>query len=204
MLHAFSVIALLALASDAGAQTPPSPTQVAAYDGLHLAAHQGDVTTIRELAAAGADPDVRDAAGRTPAHVAAFASEDDALRALAAAGADLNALEGQAYDVVTIAAVANDPELMSLAIELGNDPGLTTSPYDGTALIAAVRRETIWNIFGLDLERRVVLRGGIYHNHAKPNGIAARGATAIPLSESPSHLLWKKIRCRPGPARAPK
>ena len=71
------------------------------------------------------------------AHVAAFASEDDALRALAEAGTDMNALEGQAYDVVTIAAVANDPELMTLAIELGNDPGLTTSPYDGTALIAA-------------------------------------------------------------------
>ena len=49
----------------------------------------------------------------------------------------MNALEHQAYDVVTIAAVADDPELMSLAIELGNDPGLTTSPYDGTALIAA-------------------------------------------------------------------
>ncbi|MEZ5862477.1 MAG: hypothetical protein R3D28_26480, partial [Geminicoccaceae bacterium] len=91
---------------------------------------------IRQLAAAGADPDVRDDDGRTPIHVAAFASADEALRALAEAGADMNALEGQAYDVVTIAAVANDPDLMSLAIELGNDPGLTTSPYDGTALIA--------------------------------------------------------------------
>ncbi|MEP2029245.1 MAG: hypothetical protein ABJI96_11135, partial [Paracoccaceae bacterium] len=39
--------------------------------------------------------------------------------------------------VFTIAAVADDPELMSLAITLGNDPSLTTSPYDGTALIAA-------------------------------------------------------------------
>ncbi|KFL26477.1 ankyrin, partial [Devosia riboflavina] len=38
---------------------------------------------------------------------------------------------------VTIAAVANDPNLMSLAITLGNDPGLITSPYNGTALIAA-------------------------------------------------------------------
>lgn len=92
---------------------------------------------IQELAAAGADLDARDAAGRTPAHVAAFASEDDALRALAVAGADMNALEGRAYDVVTIAAVADDLELMLLAIELGNDPGLKTSPYDGTALIAA-------------------------------------------------------------------
>ena len=116
MLHAFSVIALLALASDAGAQTPPSPTQVAAYDGLHLAAHQGDVTTIRELAAAGADPDVRDAAGRTPAHVAAFASEDDALRALAAAGR-----EEEARDRLRrfLALDAVDPLAASLAAQLG-------------------------------------------------------------------------------------
>jgi ankyrin repeat protein len=69
--------------------------------------------------------------------VAAFASRDDALTALAEAGADMNARDGQAYDVVTITAVANNPDLMSLAIELGNDPGLVTSPYDGTALIAA-------------------------------------------------------------------
>jgi hypothetical protein len=49
----------------------------------------------------------------------------------------MNALENSAYDVVTIAAVADDPELMSLAIALGNSAGLVTSPYDGTALIAA-------------------------------------------------------------------
>ena len=124
-------------ASVSVAQTPPSSSQVARYDGLFSAAHMGDVDMIRQLVAAGANVNARDPRGRTPAHVAAFASQDEALRALAEAGADMNALEGQAYDVVTIAAVANDPELMTLAIELGNDPGLTTSPYDGTALIAA-------------------------------------------------------------------
>lgn len=129
--------AILALAPPALAQTAPSAAEIAAYFGLHRAAHTGDVAGIVRLAAAGADLNVRDQRGRTPAHVAAFASQDAALRALAKAGADLNALEGQAYDVVTIAAVANDPELMSLAIELGNHPGLITSPYDGTALIAA-------------------------------------------------------------------
>ena len=126
------------LAASAGtAQTPPSVGEVADYDGLFRAAHTGDVKMIRRLVAEGANVNVQDSRGRTPAHVAAFASKDDALRALAEAGIDMNALEGQAYDVVTIAAVANDPDLMTLAIELGNDPGLTTSPYDGTALIAA-------------------------------------------------------------------
>ncbi len=131
------VALLIGLAAPAGAQTAPSAREVAAYDGLFRAAHEGDVAGIRRLVAAGADVNARDPRGRTPAHVAAFASEDAALRALAEAGADMNALEGRAYDVVTIAAVADDPELLSLAIALGNDPGLVTSPYDGTALIAA-------------------------------------------------------------------
>ena len=137
-MRALSLISLLiGLAGPISAQTAPSASEVAAYDGLFLAAHEGDVARIRQLVAEGADVDARDARGRTPAHVAAFASEDEALRALATAGADMNAFEHRAYDVVTIAAVADDPDLMSLAIELGNDPGLVTSPYLGTALIAA-------------------------------------------------------------------
>ena len=136
-LRALVLVATFAVGGAAAAQVPPSPSEIAAYDGLHAAAAVGDVAEIRRLAEAGADLEARDARGRTALHVAAFASEDAALRALAEAGADMNALEGQAYDVVTIAAVADDPALMSLAIELGNDPGLVTSPYAGTALIAA-------------------------------------------------------------------
>ena len=117
LLNAFLVTALLTFAPAALAQTPPS-----AYDGLHRAAYGGDVEGIRRLISQGADVNARDPHGRTPAHVAAFASQNEALRALAEVGADMNALEGQAYDVVTIAAVADDPGLMSLAIELGNDP----------------------------------------------------------------------------------
>lgn len=137
MRHALAVVCLVCLADVAMAQTAPSASEIAAYDGLFEAAHSGDAAAIRRLASEGADVNARDAKGRAPVHVAAFSSEDEALIALAEAGADMNALDGRAYDVVTIAAVADDPELMSLAIELGNDPGLVTSPYDGTALIAA-------------------------------------------------------------------
>ncbi|MGI9492372.1 MAG: ankyrin repeat domain-containing protein [Geminicoccaceae bacterium] len=136
-------ILLLAMASfnvailPAAAQRPPSPSDVEGYDGLHQAAHVGDVAAIRALVAEGSDLEARDRAGRTPLHVAAFASKDDAVRVLVEMGADLNALENQAYDIVTIAAVANDLDMVDLALKLGTDPGNITSPYDGTALIAA-------------------------------------------------------------------
>lgn len=137
MLRSIILIAGLAMSGGAHAQAAPSAADIATYSGLHLAAHQGDVAEINRLLAAGADPNARDRALRTPAHVAAFASHDDAVAALAKGGADMNALENRVYDVLTIAAVADDPELVSLAMELGNDPTLITSFYDGTALIAA-------------------------------------------------------------------
>ncbi len=153
MLRTTLVCMLLVATSMARAQLPPSAAEVARYQGLHLAAQQGNVEAVRRLAAAGAPLDARDGHGRTPAHVAAFASQDEVLRALATAGADMNALEDQAYDVVTIAAVANDPALMSLAIALGNSPGLTTSPYRGTALIAAA------HLGHAEVVRRLVVAG---------------------------------------------
>ena len=119
------------------AQTPPTDADIAGFSELFRAAHEGDVATIQAAIDSGADVNARDNKHRTAAHVAAFASQDAALRALAQAGVDLNALEYQIYDVATIAAVANDPDLLALAIELGNRPDLTTSRYDGTALIAA-------------------------------------------------------------------
>jgi hypothetical protein len=59
------------------------------------------------------------------------------MRALVTGGADPNAKDAQRYDVVTIAAVKGDVETMRLALALGGSPRNVTSPYDGTALIAA-------------------------------------------------------------------
>ncbi len=121
----------------AGAQTGPTPAEAAKYTGLHAAAHRGDVAKIGQLAAARADLNARDGHGRTPVHVATFAKQRAALQALAKAGADLQLLENDRYDAVTIAAVADDEETLRTLLALGASAKLTTSRYDGTALIAA-------------------------------------------------------------------
>jgi len=56
---------------------------------------------------------------------------------LAAAGAQLGLLENDRYDAVTIAAVADDEDTLRVLLALGASAKLTTSRYDGTALIAA-------------------------------------------------------------------
>ena len=153
-------------ASSALAQTPPSAADVAAYRGLHAAAARGDAAEIRRLLAAGADPGARDDRGRTALHVAAFASSLDAARALVQGGADPNALEGQRYDVVTIAAVKDDLPMLRLALSLGTRPGNTTSPYDGTALIAAAH-------LGHDAVVRELVRAGAPLDHVNNLGWTA-------------------------------
>jgi uncharacterized protein len=131
-------LAACALAPNAGmAQVGPTPTEAAAFTGLHAAAQKGDVAQIEKLVAAKADLNARAGHGRTPVHVAAFARQREALKALAKAGADLNLLENDRYDGVTIASVADDEETLRVLLELGASAKLTTSRYDGTALIAA-------------------------------------------------------------------
>ena len=119
------------------AQVAPSSEQVQRYTGLLAAAQSGDNAQIKTLVAKKAPLDVRDAQQRTPLHVATYARQREAIRLLAAAGADLNAFEYQRYDPVTIAAVANDEETLALLLRLGASARNITSPYDGTALIAA-------------------------------------------------------------------
>lgn len=121
----------------AAAQVGPSATEAAAYKGLHAAAHKGDVAQIEKLAAAKADLNARDGNGRTPLHVATFAKQREAIRALVKAGAQINLLESDRYDGVTIASVADDEETLRVLLALGASAKLTTSRYDGTALIAA-------------------------------------------------------------------
>ena len=119
------------------AQTGPSRSEASSYKGLHLAAYVGDMTQLKALISEGASLEEADKSGRTALHIAAYESHEEVVVELAKAGANMNALEHQAYDIVTIAAVANDFEMLDTALNQGASAGNVTSPYDGTALIAA-------------------------------------------------------------------
>ncbi len=134
---AYAILAALALTGSVLAQTAPSKQEVAAYGGLLAAAAAGDITRIQALTRKGGPVDPRDAHGRTPLMVAGYRGDVAAAKALLAAGADIDARDSQAYDLMTIAAVANDLPMLNLAISAGGNAGQITSPYDGTALIAA-------------------------------------------------------------------
>ena len=128
---------VLLLICPANAQVPPSASEVQAYAGLHAAAATGDTASIEKLVKDGAKLEATDANGRTPLHVAVYAHKPAAARTLLRLGANANALDRQKYDVVTIASVDNDVEMLKLVIAGGAKATNITSPYDGTALIAA-------------------------------------------------------------------
>lgn len=120
------------------AQIPPGPSELRVYAGLHAAAAKGDAAEIERLIAGGGQTiDAQDPHSRTPLIVAAHFGHQAAAQALLKAGANPNALDVQKYDIVTIAAVNNDVPMLKLSLAGGCSPKNITSPYNGTALIAA-------------------------------------------------------------------
>jgi hypothetical protein len=72
------------------AQDPNRNTAAPVDPALHRAVRSGNLPELRALLQNGADPNVRDGAGRTPLIVAAEQDRLDAARLLIAAGANLN------------------------------------------------------------------------------------------------------------------
>ncbi|HRJ69029.1 MAG TPA: ankyrin repeat domain-containing protein [Beijerinckiaceae bacterium] len=165
-MHLILILVAMLLAAPAQAQTPPTEAERNGYGGLHAAAVRGDVAEIRRLIAAGANPNARDGAQRTPVHVAAYFSRIEAMQALVAGGGDINALEHRKYDVVTIASVKDDEATLKAALALNANARAITSPYDGTALIAAAH-------LGHDGVVRQLIRAGAPLDHVNNLGWTA-------------------------------
>ena len=184
MKRAFAAIlaglAAVLLSLPASAQMPPTADEIAGYRGLFAAAHSGDVAAIGKLAAAGAAMDGRDVKSRTPLHIAAHARHREAMQALVRLGADPRALDAQRYDAVTIAAVADDVATMRVALAIGGDPKAITSPYDGTALIAAAH-------LGHDEIVKVLIDAGASLDHINNLGWTALIEAVILGDDGPRH-----------------
>jgi len=170
MTNPFALIGLIGILAlpqgTAFAQTPPTPTELSAYRGLHAAAAQGSIDDIQRLVQAGADLNARDGNGRTPLHVAAFQGHGAAVRELIAIGADPALFDNQRYDAVTIAAVRDDVPTLKALLAAGASAKLVTSVYDGTALIAAAH-------LGHDVIVRELIRAGAPLDHVNNLGWTA-------------------------------
>jgi hypothetical protein len=132
-----AVVAGILVGGAASAQVPPTRAEAERYTGLLGLAHAGFHNDIIQWLVNGADPNVRDARGRTPYLIAAHRGDLEAMRILVKGGADPCAMDRDDYDAITILAVSNRPLGVVTAIALGGDPGAITSPWRGTALIAA-------------------------------------------------------------------
>ena len=93
---------------------------------LHLAATNPDLTALKALLAAGADPNARDSEGSTPLHMAAYTQNAKHAQLLLEAGADPQAKTNAGRDPTSMArkAMANETAgVISLWILKGCQPG---------------------------------------------------------------------------------
>ncbi len=125
------LLVLLALTGPAAAQSPSANRELLA------AAELGDAEAARRALAGGADVNARDRRQRTALIITGETGHIAVTRVLIAARAEVNALDDRRYDALTQAAARGDHALVELLLGVGADVRLTTSPYDGTALIAA-------------------------------------------------------------------
>jgi ankyrin repeat protein len=104
---------------------------------LLAAAEAGDAEAARRALAAGADVNARDSRRRTALIITGENGHSAVARVLLVARPDVNARDDRRYDALTQAAARGDHALVALLLEAGADVRQITSPYDGTALIAA-------------------------------------------------------------------
>jgi ankyrin repeat protein len=171
----------LVFAVPALAQIPPSAAEIAGYRGLHAAAASGDSAAAERLIGSGADLNARDERGRTPLHVAGHRGHHEMAQLLLKKGADANALDAQQYDLITVAAVRDDARMVRIAIDGGNNPKNVTSPYKGTALIAAAHLGNVEPV-------RVLIEAGAPLDHVNNLGWTALLEAVILGDGGPRHV----------------
>lgn len=118
-------------------------TRLGAYTPLHVAGRKGAAGVIRALLDAGANPRSVAATGSTPLHLVAGAGSAQGAKHLLDAGAEVNARAGDAQQTpLMFAAAADRADVVTLLLERGADPNVTTT------LMEAATRSAVDNYAG--------------------------------------------------------
>lgn len=116
---------------------------------LAQAAADGDAARVRELAAAGANPNERGAKGVTPLQWALYHHSTDGMKALLAAGADPAQGSDDGMTVVHLAAMADHPRYLRVLLDHGVSPDTPNTVTQATPLAAALMGERADNFQAL-------------------------------------------------------
>jgi ankyrin repeat protein len=106
----------------AEAAQPETPTTKASDISIRDAAYNGNIETVKQAIAAGADVNEKDNIGLTPLHSAARKGHKEIIELLIAAGADVNAKDKiDGYVPLHLAATKGHKEVVELLIVKGAD-----------------------------------------------------------------------------------
>mmetsp|Transcript_97428 Transcript_97428/g.172553 ORF Transcript_97428/g.172553 Transcript_97428/m.172553 type:complete len:146 (+) Transcript_97428:104-541(+) len=110
---------------------------------LHTAACNGDTDLLRELLAAGHDPNLPNFRETPPLHMAVEAGVLDAVRVLLEHGADVNCVHGaRGTTAAHVAAGSGLAEVLQLLLEAGADVDARNSWGDNVVKVAKKQKKS--------------------------------------------------------------
>jgi len=103
------------------AAQPESPTTKAPDISIHKAATDGNIETVKQHIASGADLNAKNKYAWTPLHLAAINGQREVVELLIAKAADLNARDNSGYTPLHVAVINGQKEIATLLISKGTD-----------------------------------------------------------------------------------
>lgn len=152
---------------------------------LHIAAEFGHFTLLRQLIAAGADVNARDASGETPLHRAAAGGHDSCIIHLCKRGAEIDAVAKDAATPLAHAAQNGKTGAVRLLLDYGADADMQADRHLTvyTPLQRAARNDDAATVKTL-LEHAEVFKRGTYNRFYFARALsAARPAARRTMKE---------------------